>query len=123
MTAATRGQVAISLLAKSGKSMSQLITPLARYPQSGEINFQIEDKDGALNQLRQAFGASSPSRGVVDELDGVTIDCFASQGWWCNVRKSNTEPLLRLNCEAKDKRTLEKMLAQISPMLGKKVDH
>lgn len=115
--------VAISLLAKSGKSMSQLIAPLARYPQSGEINFQIEDKDGALNQLRQAFGASSASRGVVDELDGVTIDCFASQGWWCNVRKSNTEPLLRLNCEARDKRTLEKMLAQISPMLGKKVDH
>jgi phosphomannomutase len=114
--------VVFSILAKAGKTMSQLIAPIARYPQSGEINFSIEDKDGALNWLRKEYG--TPARGAtIDELDGVTIDCFAKQGWWCNIRKSNTEPLLRLNLEAKDQATLAKMLAEISPRLGKKVDH
>ena len=42
---------------------------------------------------------------------------------WANIRKSNTEPLLRLNCEAKDKKTLDKALAALAPGLGVKVDH
>jgi phosphomannomutase len=114
--------VVLSILAESGKSMSQLIAPLARYPQSGEINFSIEDKDGALAWVRKEYG--SPSRGAtIDELDGVTVDCFAKHGWWCNIRKSNTEPLLRLNLEARDEATLQRMMAEISPRLGKKVDH
>ena len=113
----------LTVLARSGKKMSQLIGPIARYAQSGEVNFQIEEKDAAIAELKKTFGPASKHHGIVDELDGVTIDCFAREGWWCNVRKSNTEPLLRLNAEAEDKKTLEKMLAQISPMLGKKVDH
>jgi phosphomannomutase len=108
-----------TMLAKSGKHMSQLIAPIARYAQSGEVNFQIEDKDGALAALKKEFGAGA----TVDELDGVTIDAFKTAGWWCNVRKSNTEPLLRLNLEAKDKATLDKMFGAIAPRLGKKVDH
>jgi phosphomannomutase len=111
------------VLAKSGKHMSDLIKPIARYHQSGEINFNIEDKDGALNILKKTYGPDSATRGIVDDLDGVTIDCFKVHGWWCNVRKSNTEPLLRLNLEAKDKKTLDKMLTTISPMLGHRVDH
>ncbi len=114
---------ALSVLAKSTKPMSQLIAPIARYAQSGEINFQIENKDAALADLKRTFGPGSPSNGTTDELDGVTIDCFAKEGWWCNVRKSNTEPLLRLNLEAKDAKTLERALAQLTPKLGKKVDH
>jgi len=108
-----------TLLAASGKKMSELVKPLARYAQSGEINFTIEDKDAALAQLKEKY----KGQGTMDELDGVTIDCFEKQGWWCNVRKSNTEPLLRLNLEARDKATLEKRLAEIAPMLGQKVDH
>lgn len=113
----------LTVLAKSGKTMSELIKPIARYAQSGEINFNIEDKDGALSNLKKAYGPGSAANGTTDELDGVTIDCFKSQGWWCNVRKSNTEPLLRLNLEAKDQKTLDRMLSSISPMLGHKVDH
>jgi phosphomannomutase len=119
--------VVLSLLAKSGKPMSKLVDPIARYAQSGEINFQIEDKDGALAALKKQFGPGTTFNAAIDEMDGVTIDCFASKGehggWWCNVRKSNTEPLLRLNCEAKDKKTLEKALAWLTPGLGKRVDH
>jgi phosphomannomutase len=109
----------LTLLKQSGKKMSQLVAPLRRYQQSGEINFQIEDKDAALAKLKEALDGD----GTVDELDGVTIDCFDKKGWWCNVRKSNTEPLLRLNLEAKDKKILDAMYAKISPLLGVKVDH
>jgi phosphomannomutase len=111
--------VVLTVLASSAKSMHELIKPIARYQQSGEINFQIEDKDSALTKLKQAYA----DRAAIDELDGVTIDCFAKEGWWANIRKSNTEPLLRLNLEAKDKATLDKVYAQISPQLGHKVDH
>lgn len=111
--------VVLSILAKTGKKMSQLITPIARYPQSGEINFTIEDKDAAIIELRKAF----LGKGQIDDLDGITIDCFAKDGFWLNVRKSNTEPLLRLNAEAKDRKTLEAVLSRVAPMLGRRVDH
>lgn len=111
----------LTIAAKTGKKLSTLVDPIARYAQSGEINFQIEDKDGALLKLKQMFEKHDDT--LMDELDGVTIDCWQREQWWCNVRKSNTEPLLRLNLEAKDKKTLEKALAKITPLLGKKVDH
>jgi phosphomannomutase len=118
----------LTVATKSAKSMSELIKPIARYRQSGEINFQIEDKEGALAKVKEAFGPASKSKGQIEELDGVTVDSFKTAlasggGWWCNIRKSNTEPLLRLNLEAKDQKTLDKMLAQIAPMLGHRVDH
>lgn len=113
----------LSVVAQSPRTLGELIRPIARYAQSGEINFQIEEKDAALAAIKDAFGPASPSRGAIDELDGVTIDCFATKGWWCNVRKSNTEPLLRLNAEAKDAKTLDKALHALSAHLGQRVEH
>ena len=110
---------AVSELARSKKGLSALIRPIARYAQSGERNFEVEDKDGALAELRRSYA----SRGEIDDLDGVTVDCFESEGWWANVRKSNTEPLLRLNLEAKDRATLEKALDEIAPALGEPAAH
>jgi len=109
----------LTVLAKQGKMVSELIAPIARYAQSGEMNFEVEDKDGALEDIQAEFDG----RGTIDSLDGVTIDCFDSEGWWCNIRKSNTEPLLRLNMEAKDRATLEKMMSTVTPMLGEPVAH
>ncbi len=109
----------LTAMAKGGKKMSEAIRPIARYAQSGEINFRVEDKDGALASLMRKY---SPI-GRIDELDGVTVDCFEARGWWCNVRKSNTEPLLRLNLEAKDSATMQGALGEIAPMLGERVDH
>ncbi|MEZ6235033.1 MAG: phosphomannomutase/phosphoglucomutase [Phycisphaerales bacterium] len=111
--------VALSIRAEAGKPMSSLISPIARYAQSGEINFETEEKDEALAAVKDQLTA----RGTIDELDGVTIDRFKTDGWWCNVRKSNTEPLLRLNAEAKDKKTLAACLDKISPLLGRRVAH
>lgn len=113
----------LSVVAKSHKTVSEMIRPIARYHQTGEINFTNEDKDGALAALKKAYGPGSQTNGHVDDLDGVTVDAFKSEGWWCNVRKSNTEPLLRLNLEAKDERKLNMMLARIAPYLGTQVAH
>ena len=109
----------LTALAESGEPMSELIKPIARYHQSGEINFENEEKDLALEELKEAYA----DRGSIDDLDGVTVDCFDAEGWWCNVRKSNTEPLLRLNLEARDEESMTKMVAEVSDMLGTRVAH
>ena len=103
------------LEANPGKTLSELIDPFRKYPQSGEINFEVEDKVGVMNLLKEKYGDVA----TVEELDGVTIDAFDTKGWWFNVRASNTEPLLRLNAEAKEKATLDALLAELEPHLGK----
>ncbi|MCA9300761.1 MAG: phosphomannomutase/phosphoglucomutase [Phycisphaerales bacterium] len=113
----------LTVLAREGRPMSEVVTPVRRYEQSGEINFEIEEKDEAIAELEEVFGEGSEHQGNVDHLDGITIDCFESTGWWLNVRKSNTEPLLRLNAEARDAATLERVLQMVSPRLGIRVDH
>lgn len=109
----------LSVLAHADEPMSAMVAPLARYVQSGEINFENEEQDEALETVMETFG----DRGDIDELDGVTVDCFEGEGWWMNIRKSNTEPLLRLNIEAKTRELLDEVYAEVSPLLGTKVDH
>ncbi|MCK4872084.1 MAG: phosphomannomutase/phosphoglucomutase [Phycisphaerales bacterium] len=109
----------LSVLADHDAPMSKLIEPFARYRQSGEMNFHVEDKDAVMVEVAAAF----EERGEIDELDGVSIDCFAKEGWWANIRKSNTEPVLRLNLEARDEATLKARLDEITPMLGELVAH
>ena len=87
---------------RRGVSFSGLIAPIRRYANSGELNFRIEDKDGAI---AAALAALAPFGAPVAKaaFDGVRIE-FSD--WWFNVRKSNTEPYLRLIVEAKDKAML-----------------
>lgn len=100
----------LSTLVEQGKPLSQLIAPSRTYVQSGEINFETEDKEAAIDDLKRAY-----RKAKIEQLDGVTVD---TDEWWCNVRMSNTEPLLRLNVEAKDKTTLHRVLDEVSPLLG-----
>jgi phosphomannomutase len=111
----------LSVLAHSSKPLSKLIAPFKKYPQSGEINFHAGDKAAVLAGLRARFASAA----AIDDLDGVTVDAWDAPaggavrgGWWCNVRASNTEPLLRLNAEARDKATLKWLLREVAPMLG-----
>ena len=113
--------VVASVVSNAGKTLGEMVKPVARYVQSGEINFACEEKDAALANLEEMFGDGEDTR--VAHLDGVTIDRFKSEGWWCNVRKSNTEPLLRLNLETRSKDLCDKMLDVISPILGVRVEH
>ena len=113
----------LSMLGQQDRPMSELIAPFLKYPQSGEINFRVEDKAAVLDALRQRYSKTAE----VDDLDGVTIDAWEKPaaeggGFWFNVRPSNTEPLLRFNAEAQDQQTLARMLAEVQPMLGEHVD-
>lgn len=103
----------VSILSAQNKSMHELIAPLKRYVQSGELNFQVEDKDAKIRELAEAY-----KKADIDYLDGITVD---HGDWWFNVRKSNTEPLLRLNLETKSKAVLDEKLADLERILGKPV--
>jgi phosphomannomutase len=82
----------LNLLSSRSEPLSQIVEPLRRYSATGEINFPVEDPDGKIEALAEEF-----SGGEVYFLDGVSVRW---PGRWFNVRKSNTEPLLRLNLEA-----------------------
>lgn len=104
----------LSVLDATDKPLSELIEPLRSYPQSGEINFEVEDKQGVMDALKARYAGDAD----IDDLDGVTVDAFKTKGWWFNVRASNTEPLLRFNAEAKDQPTLDALLDEVTPQLG-----
>lgn len=105
----------VTALAGAKQPLSKLIAPCRRYVQSGEINFENEDKLGALAKLKAAF-----PRAKTYELDGLSID---AGDWWANIRMSNTEPLLRLNLEARDEATVAAKVAEVSEFLGHRVEH
>ena len=104
-----------ALVESDGKPLSALAKPFQHFAQSGEINFENEDKLGALKALRAAY-----PKARCHELDGLSLD---AGDWWCNVRMSNTEPLLRLNLESADAATTARMVDTLSGMLGKRVAH
>ena len=105
----------LNILSESDEPLSELIKPLRRYAGSGEINFEVEDKIGAMERLKRKY-----SQGQIDDLDGVTIQF---RQWWFNCRASNTEPLLRLNVEAQDEEMLRAKLDDLKAFLGEPVDH
>jgi len=90
----------LDILSAKRVPFSNIVSPLKRYHSTGEINFEVEDKDAKIEEIARKF-----SNGKVDHLDGITVEY---NDWWFNVRKSNTEPLLRLNLEGKTKELMEK---------------
>lgn len=88
--------------APEGTKLSAVLRPYDRYVASGEINSTVEDSLSKMKEIELIYAAREGIE--VDHLDGITIS--AAQ-WWFNVRASNTEPLLRLNVEAKDIVTME----------------
>ncbi len=95
----------LNVMSAEGKPLSGIIRPLKRYHATGEINFEVEDKDGRMRELGETF-----SDGEVSHRDGISVKY---SDWWFNVRKSNTEPVLRLNLEAKTKTLMEEKKAAV----------
>jgi len=95
------------------RSFSGVVRELRKYPSTGEINFEVEDKDAVIASLAEVY-----KDGEIDYLDGITVQ-YAD--WWFNVRKSNTEPLLRLNLEATDPSIFEDKKAELLGRLGKPI--
>jgi len=91
-----------------GTTFSSLLEPYRRYIASGEINSTVDDQAAATARVREAF---TGREGVTfDELDGMTV---SSADWWFNLRPSNTEPLLRLNAEARDTGTMDRLRDEV----------
>lgn len=85
-------------------TLSALVAQYDRYTGSGEINSTVDDQTARLAAIRAAYEGRDGI--TLDDLDGLTV---TSTDWWFNVRPSNTEPLLRLNAEARDERTMTKI--------------
>lgn len=99
-----------NLLRDAQKPMSEITAPLLRYAKSPEINFEVDDKQGAMDELVRRYEG-----GELSTLDGIRIDF---PDWWFNVRPSNTEPLLRLVLEADDPELLAEKQAKLIEFLG-----
>jgi phosphomannomutase len=91
----------LELVSKRGKKLSEILRPFKeRYFITGELNTPVPDVDLKLKELQERFAPE----GEVSHLDGVSIE---AEDWHFNVRPSNTEPLLRLNLEARSKKKME----------------
>lgn len=101
----------LQLLSRQNKKLSELVAPLKKYFHSGEINFEVVDKDIVLQNISREYG---PKAIATTELDG--FHCTFDWGWF-NVRASNTEPVLRLNLEAKTKEKMEEELAKLRKII------
>ena len=97
---------AIAELSASKKTLSELLAPLNRYVSSGEVNTKVSDPQDAVDFVKESFKQDY----AIDELDGVTV---TGPDWWFNVRPSNTEPLLRLNVEAKTPERMKQVRDQV----------
>ncbi|BCL84058.1 phosphomannomutase/phosphoglucomutase [Ktedonobacteria bacterium brp13] len=93
--------IILELISIEDKPLSEIIKPLDHWVRSGEINSTVDDAPSKLAEIKEHFGKQAQS---IDTLDGLTFD-FGN--WWFNIRSSNTEPLLRLNLEAKTPALME----------------
>jgi phosphomannomutase len=104
---------AIAALGTSDKSLSKLLKPYSKYIASGEINSKVKDAKSTMKKIESIYGAKIEIK--LDHLDGLTVD---SDSWWFNVRASNTEPLLRLNVEAKTEAQMAKIRDEVLELIN-----
>ena len=102
----------LDFLGKSDRTLEEIISErIAKFPSSGEINFEVADPDKVIALLTEKFSSVS----TVDKLDGVS---FSFKNWRFNIRKSNTEPLIRLNVESNGSHQIvESRLKMISKLI------
>ena len=96
----------IAALGGQDRPLSALLAAYARHVQSGEINSTVRDQAAKVGELKERYAGLE-----LDELDGLTV--HSPDGWWFNVRASNTEPLLRLNVEAPDPPAMERVRDEV----------
>ena len=102
----------LKLLSSTGKPLSELVKPLKKYHATGELNLEVADKQAAMEKLETVYKDAN-----IAHLDGVTIE---HNDWWCNVRASNTESLLRLNLEANTKKLMDAKKREVLKILNGK---
>lgn len=103
----------LQLLSREQKTLSALVENLKTYFHSGEINFEVHDTDATLKRVEEFFSEQARE---ISHLDGVLLKF----DWgWINLRKSNTEPVVRLNLEAKTKEKMNDILEEVKGLIQK----
>ncbi|MEU0093823.1 phosphomannomutase/phosphoglucomutase [Kribbella sp. NPDC006257] len=102
----------LAALGEQDRPASELFAVYERYVASGEINSRVEDAAATVAAIEDTYSGSDGI--TVDHLDGLTVD---AGDWWFNVRASNTEPLLRLNVEAGDAATMERVRDEVLALI------
>jgi phosphomannomutase len=102
----------LAALGEQDKPASERFADYERYVASGELNNKVDDAAATVAAIEDTYGGRDGI--TVDHLDGLTVS--AGQ-WWFNVRASNTEPLLRLNVEAEDRATMERVRDEILALI------
>ncbi|MBI2098972.1 phosphomannomutase/phosphoglucomutase [Candidatus Uhrbacteria bacterium] len=103
--------ILLSILTDAGKTLSELVAPHRKYFHSGEINFKVEDKEGKFKEIEEKYKSGAKE---IIRIDGIRMEF---NDWWLNLRASNTEPLMRLNLEAKSESKMREMKEEISNLL------
>jgi len=101
--------IVLELLSQENKPLSELVSELSPYAKSPEVNFQVKDKQAVLSKIKAHFTDAK-----IDELDGVTVEY---PDWWCNVRSSNTEPLLRVTVEGNTLELMQTKQAEVIKLI------
>lgn len=102
----------LAALGEQERPLSDIMADYHRYEASGEINFTVTDAEACVDAVLKSFGTRIHS---IDHLDGVTVDI--GDGSWFNVRMSNTEPLLRLNVEARTTEEVDEIVGLVSKIV------
>jgi phosphomannomutase len=102
--------VVLEQLSLASVALSELRKPFERYAQSGEINKQVADPQAVIERVAAAYKDAHQ-----DRLDGLTVDLG---DWWFNLRPSNTEPLLRLNLEARTPEEVARHVAEVQAVMS-----
>ncbi len=106
--------VVLELLSRADQPLSELRKPFERYAASGEINTKVSDPLAVIERVAKHFSTLAPAA-AQDRLDGLTV---MAEGWWFNLRPSNTEPLLRLNLEAATAEDVSVHVAEVRAAFG-----
>jgi phosphomannomutase len=93
-------------------TLSQLVEPLRKYSATGEINYRVDDVKHVLQNIEEHYQKQGA---WLDHLDGLTVKL---DNWWFNLRSSNTEPLLRLNLEARSPEERQEHLQEVQMLIG-----
>jgi len=102
--------VAMVALTESGQKLSELVDSYHLYAMDQEMNFKVADPKAVLDRLAEKYHDAD-----LDRLDGLTVDY---PDWWFNLRASNTEPIIRLNIEAKDEELLREKTAEVEAVIN-----
>jgi phosphomannomutase len=100
------------IISEENKKLSEILQNTKNYHISGEINSTVDNPDKIIEEIKQKYS----NLGKVLNIDGLSI---VSNKWWFNIRKSNTEPLLRLNCEADTRENMEKLRDDLLAIIRK----